>query len=161
MAVSKSPHDRRRAAFAALAIVFFLILSCVMYCAGKSHSVFVDNSDAVLADGRVVKALDGALVTFDNGEELDTYSGMRDEFAALRQRHHLSVEYEGEVVERSFRIPATWNALVLRIPVFFRYPDEQSLWLEPFGQTAAADSSSADFPFADDGFGADAGLGEF
>ncbi|HAL18349.1 MAG TPA: hypothetical protein DCO86_01835 [Spirochaetaceae bacterium] len=124
---------KRNCAIVATALALVL-LACLMYCAGKNHYVYADNSDITI-NGKLIKALDGAVITFDGGEELETFAGMRDEFDdARRQKHHLRVDCNGETVERTFNIPVAENAVIIRIPAFFRYPDDKSLWLESFRQ---------------------------
>ena len=132
-----------------IATAFVLVLlACLMYCVGKNHYVYADNSDVTI-NGQLIKALDGAVIAFDDCEELETSAGMRDEFDNARmQKHHFRVDYNGETVERTFRIPVTENAVIIRIPAFFRYPDDKSLWLESFKQIVVTPEDTSSGPDA-------------
>lgn len=118
---------RKRFIIIASTILFFILLSIVMYLVGKSHTVYISNTKTTI-DDVTYKALDEVEVRFKK-ESFTSYADFSDEVLAVGQHHTLSVTYDGNTYSKKFHIPNKYGAVIINIPAFVAHPNDVSLWL--------------------------------
>ncbi|CEM62002.1 hypothetical protein DWQ65_11255 [Treponema phagedenis] len=97
-----------------LAVIYVLLL-CIMFLFGRTHTVLLDNRDA--ADGSY-KAIPGFEIKLNNEDSIEMFKGDRDKILLRGQNHTLVVTFfDGTPpFKGEFQIPLFQDAVLLSIP---------------------------------------------